>query len=232
MVKIWLIVLFGLLWHLTFKGKGAPKIHRCPWSKRNDKSERVSKNLLTCISKLYTRHGIWDVTPWPPSINKWWWILNKGSDEIGKREERRKKARKQTNITNPGSSINPSDRVSSVLGYLFIAKLSLPRSYISCFLCKLTLMSSLFFQTFLEMGWQALGSLVVSIPHYSRCPLLNVIPALVLCLSPGARSWSPISSHILLFLTMWYYLHPLFVNTKTPWLGPQPFSYQCLRHTH
>lgn len=61
----------------------------------------------------------------------------------------------------------------------------------------------------------------------------------VLCLSPGDRSrifvpekCCPISSHILFFLAVWYYLHPLFVNTNSPWLGPQPFSYQCLRQTH
>lgn len=50
-----------------------------------------------------------------------------------------------------------------------------------CFPCKIVTMCSLFFQIFLEMGWEALGSLVVSIPPpYSPCPLLNLIPALLL----------------------------------------------------
>lgn len=118
-VKIWLIFLLGLLWHPTLKGKGAPKIHRCLWWKRNDISQRVSKNLGTCISKLYTQPGNWDVSTWPPSINKWWWILNRGWDEIGKGEKRRNRTRKQTNITSPGPSINPSDGVSKVLERLW-----------------------------------------------------------------------------------------------------------------
>lgn len=113
-----------------------------------------------------------------------------------------------------------------------------------CFPCKIVTMCSLFFQIFLEMGWEALGSLVVSIPppptvlaHFSTSFLHFCCT--VLCLSPGIRSRTfvpekccPISSHILFFLTVWYYLHSLCVKTNNPWLGPQTFSYQCLRHIH
>lgn len=39
-----------------------------------------------------------------------------------------------------------------------------------CFPCKIVTMCSLFFQIFLEMGWEALGSLVVSIPLLQSLP--------------------------------------------------------------
>lgn len=167
-MKIWLIFLLGLLCHPPLKGKGAPKIHRCLWSKRNDNIQRVSKNLQTCISKLYIRHGNREVAPWPLSTNKWWWILNRGRMKFERERTRRKKAMKQTNITSSGSSTDPSDGVSRVLGhlwgYLFIAKLSLPWTYISHLQCKLAIMSSLFFQTFLETGWGSFGGLDLDPP--------------------------------------------------------------------
>lgn len=69
-VKVMGIVGCGPLGCPTVKGKGALKICRYLWSKGNNKSQHVCKNLQSFIIKLYTLCGSWYYLV-PYSINTW-----------------------------------------------------------------------------------------------------------------------------------------------------------------
>lgn len=74
---------------------GVPhKIHQCLWLKRNDRSQRIYKNLWSFISKLYTWHGNWSVSPLghKHTAVSGFWVRSRMKEEgdIREREKERK----------------------------------------------------------------------------------------------------------------------------------------------
>lgn len=71
MVKILGTIGHGSLGCPTVKGKGARKVCRYPWSKRNNKSQCICKNLKSFVIKWHTQLGNWCKLVLY-SINTWW----------------------------------------------------------------------------------------------------------------------------------------------------------------
>lgn len=142
-------------------------------------------------------------------------------------------------ITCPGSRINPTNKVSRILGgtsksllvYLLIGKFSPPWGKVSHFPCKWVIRHSQFFQVFLKMRQKASGVFGVLIPLFFTS-LLH-LHSNVLHLSAGTRTrtfitekcchsmpWhGPFTTHSLFFLSC---LHSRLLHSFN--------GCSCLRH--
>lgn len=98
-------VVGGVLFHS--KEKGSPKIHTYLRKKMKNRSQKGLKT-WSLINKLYTKHGNKYVSSLTSSSER-----NKRIKE--KREEREGLDRRGKEIACPGSSINPTNRVSRIL---------------------------------------------------------------------------------------------------------------------
>lgn len=159
-----------------------------------------------------------------------------------------REGRKERKVTSPASSDCPANGLSRVPEHTSSLGWGVPfYRQVSHFVCKLVL-CRMFFQAFMEWVRGLQGSWVVLIFPYTQCPLVSLVPALVLyCIVLIPRNenrdvWPgkvvpcshmvPSSSHALFFPVACSYQQFLSVYYQQSLVGCTAIWLLCLRHAH